>query len=56
VRLEVSENELYLKNGRIYELILKFPFHVDKTNVIAQFNTTTRKMIVKLKVIIILIK
>ncbi len=34
-RLEVSENELYFKNGRMYELILKLPFLVNKNDVIA---------------------
>lgn len=42
IRLEVSRDEIYIKNGKIYELILKMPILVDEDQVKATFDNETR--------------
>ncbi len=48
IRLEVSQNELYLKNAKIYELILKLPLKVNPENIKAVFDNETRILTVEL--------
>lgn len=51
IRLELSCDELYLKNGKIYELVLRLPIHVDSETVRATFHTQTRQLNVTLTVL-----
>jgi hypothetical protein len=53
IRLEVSRDELYLKNGKIYELVLKMPLIVESENVKAFFDAETRVLTVNLQVLFI---
>jgi len=48
IRLEISQNELYLKNAKIYELILKLPLKVNPENIKAIFDNETRILTVEL--------
>jgi hypothetical protein len=48
IRLEVSQNELYLKNAKIYELVLKLPLRVNPENVKAVFDNESRILTVEL--------
>ncbi len=48
--LEASEEELYLKNGKIYEAFIRFPIKVDPKNYTSVFDVETRKLTIEIKV------
>jgi hypothetical protein len=50
IRLEISEDEFFLKNAKLYELILKFPIRLNRDKVDAKFMTKERKLIVEIDV------
>ncbi len=42
IYLEVSKEQVYIRNGKLYELALKTPMVVNHKNVVANFNTASR--------------
>ena len=50
ILLEVSEEDMHLKNGRIYELSLRFPWKIIKESAVAEFDVDNRKLTIKVEV------
>ena len=42
IRLEVTKDEIYLKNGKIYEIVLKSPVLIEPETAFALFDSKTR--------------
>ncbi|EAR96395.1 pre-RNA processing PIH1/Nop17 protein (macronuclear) [Tetrahymena thermophila SB210] len=53
IQLEVTDSKMYLRNGKFYELCLKYPLKIDKTSYKTAFSTTKRCLIVKMKPLIV---
>lgn len=54
--LEASEEELFLKNGKIYEAIVRFPIKVNPKNYLSVFDVETRQLKFEIKVIRLILK
>lgn len=48
--LEASEEELYLKNGKIYEAIIRFPIKVDPKSYSSIFDLEARQLKFEIRV------
>lgn len=50
INLEINEDELHLKNAKIYEIFLKIPIKVNEDRANANFDTNLKELTVEIEV------
>ena len=51
IQFDISEDEIIMKNGKIYEIVLRSPVKIDQNKAKAQFDVENKELNVEVEVI-----